>query len=348
MSAALSGVDYRPGHPDDLEACARIWKAAIDGYQVRLNQPPAPDELGPIRRLLDHLLATDPDRYWVAVRAAFTPDPGAGRNGRNPGPETVVGFASATVRGPLWFLAMLFVDPAAQGSGIGGALMDRAQAGRDVDPGGPAVPGPDDALDTGIRTWGMCTDSAQPISNAIYARRGMVPRIAVWRLLGEVRRWAALPVPPRSLEVVPLEVAEGRDVEGRGRTADALAEIDREILGFEHPQDHAWLRREGRVGVLLRDRGDGRPLGYAYGSNVGRLGPVAALDPALQPTLIGAAIRAAPAFGPVALWVPGTADVAMRSLLDAGLRLDGFPGLVCWSSVEHPFQRYAPISLAIV
>ncbi len=61
------------------------------------------------------------------------------------------------------------------------------------------------------------------------------------------------------------------------------------------------------------------------------MGPLLALDPALHPTLVGIAVRETPALGPVALWVPGTADVATRALLDAGLRLDGFPGLVCWS-----------------
>ncbi len=64
--------------------------------------------------------------------------------------------------------------------------------------------------------------------------------------------------------------------------------------------------------------------------------------------LVGVAVRETPALGPVALWVPGTADVATRALLDAGLRLDGFPGLICWSRPDHPFDRYLPISLAVV
>lgn len=344
----LAAVAYRPGRAADLDACTRVWKAGIEDYQARLNQPAMPDDLAPLRRLLVHLLATDPDRFWVAVRPAIDADPGAGRNGAHPPVESVVGFASASVRGDLWFLAMLFVDPGAQAAGLGQALMDRAQAGRDVDPGGPAVPGPDDPLDTGIRTWGMCTDAIQPISNGLYARRGMVPRIPIWRLFGEVRRWEALPLLPASLESVSFDAIAADGPDGHRRLAAIVDELDREILGSTHAPDHAWLRREGRAGFLVRDRGDGRPLGYAYGSNIGRMGPVAALDPALQPSLIGAAVRGAPAFGPVAMWVPGTADLAMRGLLDAGLRFDGFPGLICWSRTEHPFARYIPISLAMV
>jgi GNAT superfamily N-acetyltransferase len=290
---------FRPGREDDLDTCTRVWGAAIEEYQGRLGQPPMGDDLAPLRRLLAHTLAADPGRFWVAVD----------------GEGSVMGFSSATLREGLWFLAMLYVRPGSQAAGVGQALMDRAQAGRDVDPGGPAVPGPDDPLDSGIHTWGMCTDAAQPISNALYARRGIVPRIPAWRMIGEVRRWSAVPPLPASLEAVPFERVEGGGPEGPLRLADAV---------------------------------DGRVHGYVYGSGGGRLGPVAALDPELHASLIGVAVRDTPMLGAVGMWVPGSADRATRALLDAGLRFDGIPGLVCWSRGDHPFERYLPISLALV
>jgi GNAT superfamily N-acetyltransferase len=262
--------------------------------------------------------------------------------------EQVIGFASATVRESLWFLAMLFVDPDVQAGGIGSALMDRAQAATDVDPGGPAVPGPDDPLETGITTWGMGTDTAQPISNGLYARRGMLPRVPVWRLSGEPRRWSAIPPLPAALESVPFEALATDGGAGPRRLAEAVDALDREIVGVAHRQDHEYLRRDGRTGFLVRERGTGRALGYGYGTSAGRLGPVAALDPALHPALLGTIVRETPVLGPVAIWVPGTAAEATRALLAAGLRFDGFPGLVCWSTPIHPFERYLPISLALV
>ena len=102
--------------------------------------------------------------------------------------------------------------------------------------------------------------------------------------------------------------------------------LDRELIGAAHPADHAYLRREGRTGFLVRERGTGRVHGYVYGSGAGRLGPVAALDPALHPALLGVAVRETPMPGTVAMWVPGTADRAMRALLEAGLRLRRLPG----------------------
>jgi len=332
-SVALDGIRYRPGTSDDLDACTRIWKTGMDHYQTRLNQPAMPDELGPLRRLLAHLLRTDPARYWVATD----------QDGE------VLGFSSASLREGLWFLAMLFVHPDLQSKGLGQALMDRAQAGRDVDPGGPAVPGPDDPLDSGIHTWGMCTDAVQPISNGLYARRGMIPRIPIWRFFGEVRRWSAVPPLPPSLESVPFETAAGTEPDGERRLQALLDDLDREVVGAAHAADHGYLRRDGRVGFLVKERGEkGRALGYVYGSGIGRMGPLLALDPDLHAQLIGVAVRETPALGPVALWVPGTADRATRALLDAGLHLDGFPGLICWSRADHPFDRYLPISLAVV
>ncbi len=333
-----TAVTYRAGTDGDLDACAAIWKAAIDDYQVRLGQPPMPADLAPLRRLLIHVLTTDPTRFWVALAADDRDASG------------VAGFSCATVREGLWFLAMLFVRPDLQGGGVGAALMDRAQAGRSPAGGTSSVPGPDDPLDSGIHTWGMCTDAAQPISNALYARRGMVPRVPVWRVFGEVRRWSGLPELPSTLEVQPFEAIAGAGPDGHRRLAEIVDGLDRELIGAAHPMDHAWLRREGRSGFLVGEPGRvaERPLGYAYGSTGGRLGPVAAVDPALHPALLGVAVRRTPILGAMAAWVPGTADRATRALLDAGLRLDGFPALVCWSHADHPFDRYLPISLAIV
>jgi hypothetical protein len=242
---------------------------------------------------------------------------------------------------------MLFVDPRFQADGVGQALLDRAQAARDVDPGGPAVPSPDDPLDSGIHTWGMCTDAVQPISNGMYARRGMVPRIPIWRMFGEVRRWSAVPMLPVGLSAVPFEAVERDGPDGPRRLAAMLDELDREVLASTRQIDHAFFRRDGRIGFVVREK-RGRVLGYTYGSGIGRLGPVLALDPSLQPALLGTAIREAPALGPVAAWVPGTAVEALRALLDAGLRIDGIPGVICWSRADHPFDRYLPSSLAIV
>jgi GNAT superfamily N-acetyltransferase len=284
------------------------------------------------------MIATDPDRFWVAEIAR--------PNGPSPDPW-LVGFCVATVRDGLWYLALLFVLPEVQGFGIGSALLDRAQARHDTPAGGPAVPGPDDPLDSGIHTWGMATDTAQPISNGLYARRGMVPRLPIWRLSGEPYRWGAVPTLPATLEAISFDAIAANGHAGPRRLADAVDDVDRQVIGITHQQDHEFLRRDGRSGFLVRERG-GRIFGYAYGASSGRIGPVAAVDPELLPALLGVAIRLTPMLGTVGVWVPGSADGAIRVLLEAGLHFDRFPGLVCWSRPELPFARYLPINLAMV
>ena len=243
---------------------------------------------------------------------------------------------------------MLFVRPGLQGDGIGAALMDLAQAGAPSIP----VPGPDDPLDSGIHTWGMCTDAAQPISNGLYARRGMLPAgpgLAAVRRGAPVGRAAGAPGrrsrpsrSRRSSRTAPTAIVASP----RSSTT-----LDRELIGAAHPADHAFLRREGRTGFLRARAGRHRAVAAGLRLRLARRAPrdrSPPLDPALHPALLGVAVRETPMLGAVAIWVPGTADRATRALLDAGLRYDGFPGLVCWSRPDHPFDRYVPISLALV
>jgi len=317
-------VSYRLATEADLDACIGIWRVGIDDYQGRLNIPPLPPDSGYLRRYLAHVLQTDPNRFWVAAR----------QDGGTP-----IGFSSATVRGSLWFLGMLFVDPARQGDGIGRALLDRSLLGREPE----ADAAPDE---TGpVTRWGTCTDVLQPISNALYARYGMVPRIPVWRMVGNVRDRSALGPLPTGLRAVEFETVVEED-DGHRRLADAVNTLDADVLGFERPGDHAWLRRERFRGVLVLD-GD-MPVGYAYASAVGRVGPIAARDPELVAPVLGCVLDAVPANGARATWIPGSAAGTFRGLLRAGMRLDGYPGLLCWSTAETPFDRYIPISLALV
>jgi GNAT superfamily N-acetyltransferase len=324
-------VQYRPARPADLDACTHIWRRGIDDYQGRLNQPPIGMDLGTLRSLFAHLLSTDPDRFWVATHAPDTPlayGEALDEEGR-----WRVGFGSATVRDGIWFLGMLFVLPGLQATGIGRALLDRTLAG-DGRAGAPAV-------------RGTCTDAAQPISNALYARHGLIPRVPIWRLTGELRQPAMLPTLPDGCAATPFSADLDAGPEAAARLRDAIARLDRATLGAAHPADHEMLRRDGREGWLVRD-GGGRPVGYGYAGGTGRLGPLAAIDPSLVGPLLGMLSRTIPTHGERTIWLPTTCDDARRALLAAGLRLDGFPGLLCWSRPEHPFDRYVPISLALL
>ncbi len=314
---------YRPAAEADLTACAHVWRVSLAGYLEPLGLDHGlPFDLGPIGRLFGHLLRTDPDRFWVATRPGSGPgDPAPGAGGLDG--ERVVGFASANVRGRAWFLAMLFVVPGEQGRGIGQELLRRVMA------------------DTDGLLLGTATDSAQPISNALYARLGIVPRVPLLQLAGTVEHPAAVPALEAGIVVDRIDQLSGR------RALAALATIDRELLGYEHPADHAFLRDDGRIGFLYSDR-VGRPVGYGYAAPVGRVGPVAALDRAVLPAIVGDLLGRVRANGAHSLRIPGDAAAVVTMLLRAGFRLESFPVLVAFSEPYADLTRYVPISAALL
>ncbi|HEX7471738.1 MAG TPA: GNAT family N-acetyltransferase [Candidatus Limnocylindrales bacterium] len=314
--------DLRPVRPDELATCAAIWRVAINDYIERLNRPLIPDDLTSIMTLCEHVRATDPERFIVATR----PDADA------PQGERIIGFASAIVRGPSWFLTMLFVLPEEQGLGLGRTLLE-----------GVLPP-----AEAGLHL-GTAIDSAQPISSALYSRYGIHPRLPILNLIGELRHRDALPELPAGVTATPFEsIAAGPpDGPGHRELSEAVGAIDREILGYEHAQDHRHLRLEGRRGFLYRD-GAGASLGYGYGSEVGRLGPVAVLRAELLGPVLGHLLGAVRPRGAYTVWVPGSATDALTTLLAAGLRIEPFPVLLCWDRPTVDFTRYLPISTGVL
>ena len=307
---------FRPATVEDLPRCAIVWRTALNDYLGRLGQPEIPDDFTAILRLYRHLQATDPGRFVVAERD--------GLDGR----PVIEAFVAAVVRSPLWFLSMLFVLPAAQGRGLGRRLIG-AVAPRDEE---------------GLSIRATATDSVQPISNGLYAALGIVPRVPMFRVVGRADRRDAIPALPPDVEVTTFAEIE---LEGDGIGSSALAGelnvLDREVLGFERPLDHAFIAAEGRQGFLFSDRA-GAVRGYGYTSEAGRVGPVVVSDEELLGPVVGHLVTAIEPRGAFGVWVPGSAGQAIVPLLHAGFRIDDFPTMLCWDRPFADWSRALPIS----
>jgi len=311
---AAAAQRIRPATVDELPTCAAIWREALNDYLGPLGQPEIPDDLGPILRLYTHLRSTDPTTFVVAERTDGEDGP------------TIDGFASVVNRGRLWFLSMLFIRPAAQGVGLGRRLLEAVR------------PSGDD------RIRSTATDSAQPISNGLYASLGIVPRIPLFRLVGRADRPAELPALPGDIAVATFEeIGADRDGIGSSALMSEVNGLDREVLGFERPVDHAFLDAEGRRGFLYCHR-DGAARGYGYTSETGRVGPVVVADPELLAPVVGHLVTAVEPRGAFGVWAPGPAGAAMVALLRAGFRIDGFPTILCWDQPFADWSRALPIS----
>ena len=152
------------------------------------------------------------------------------------------------------------------------------------------------------------TDSAQPISNALYASLGIVPRMPLLNLIGlpsGPKRSGPL---PSGIRPVPFERIAGGPADGAGHRmlADAVDALDRELLGVAHP-DRSPLpaRRKSRRGWLYRGP-DGAPrrLRLRRARPVGS-GPVAVRDADLLAPVLGHLTRAVVPRGAFAMWLPG-------------------------------------------
>lgn len=275
---------FRPAAEHDLEAEYRVFLAA-EGELWRRHgfdwPAPAFEAWAPVHR---HLLREDGTRAFVAA------DRGE-----------VVAFAAALARGDAWYLSALFVRPDRQGCGIGGGLLDRVWPG------------------TFARRMTV-TDSFQPLSNGLYARRGLIPTTPILWLGG---------IPgadvPDALRPQPADGA-------------ALARIDRTAYGFDRTCDHGhWRETKGAPTLWARD---GRPLGYAYTAASGLIGPLVATDEASAAEVLRAEMARRGARETM-LCAPGTSRTMVATALASGLRFVRPPGLLLTSDGCPPLGAIA-------
>jgi hypothetical protein len=170
------------------------------------------------------------------------------------------------------------------------------------------------------RAWGegygnrrTLTDAIQPVSNGLYASRGLIPVTPILHLAGEAR-------------------AKDPGLEPAEPDKSALGVLDRVAYGFDRAVDHAYWREVGRCTLWLRD-GVARAYSYTYPWDT--IGPIAATDGPAAADAFRAEVARSP--GPAALAVPGTSRELVAAALAAGLRFTRPPGLLLLSpGVEPP------------
>jgi len=182
----------------------------------------------------------------------------------------------------------------------------------------------------GAEQTAVCIFSIQPISAALYAMYGMVPRVPMYTLVGRPKR--PLPELPAGLSLGPLETA-------------GAAALDRAVCGFAREQDHvAWQGWDRRLFGLFEG---GRPVGYGYAQSSGRLGPVVVERRELVLPLVGELMRQVESLEDWMVNVPGPAAETFTALLNAGMRLDGPPIVFCASEESIDHSRYLPSTFAL-
>lgn len=213
----------RPMRPGDVEAVDELSTRCFDELARRLDLPTPPDDqragaqVAASHRRLRHLLDVHGDGAWVV-------DPDGG-------PQAA---ALALRHERFWGLSLLVVDPAAQGRGLGQAVLEAAMSTCPAD------------------GCAMILSSQDPRATRLYTRAGFAEHPGL-RAVGTVQR--------SGLAAEPVTVREARDAD-----RELAAEVDRSARGGPHGADldallaHAagwWVVDEGTrrgYAVLVQNR----------------------------------------------------------------------------------------------
>ena len=267
-------IEFRGATEDDLESLYEVFVQAEGEVWQRqgLDWSPLPVEV--FAAVHRHLLEHDGNRAFVAL------DGGA-----------IVAYTAAMAREDTWYFASLFVLPNYQGQRLGQQLLERAW--------------------TGSFTCRITiTDSHQPASNGLYARRGLIPTTPILKLTGT----GACEKP--------------EDLDASAADGEAMVAIDRAAYGFDRRPDHQfWQEQKGQPRLWRRS---GQPVGYTYTDPLGLIGPLAALT-AVDAAEVLRAELARRNDQQTTVVVPGTARELVSAGLAAGLRFTGLPDLLLLS-----------------
>lgn len=296
-------ITYRPMREDDVPATSYVRKAALE-WLARSQGLEPPPWVPQTRPYFAHMVRVDAAGSWVAEMGGLP-----------------VGYAQAIVRGDIWFLAQLFVQPEVHGLGIGQELLRLAH---------------EYGVAEGARVYSVVASSS-PVAQSLYMRHGMFAIGVGYRLTG--------PIAPL-LELSDADTNKKRIVDCGG-WQDKIAALDRQVFGAERRQDHTlhlseWSMNGGSEVASFGLTRDGDLLGYGFVTDFG-IAPIAAYDPQDQVPLLkmGAEWLAARDIGDGRAWVTSLNHVVLGTLLRAGWRIGSWSYLLSTEPFGQ-FDRYHP------
>jgi ribosomal protein S18 acetylase RimI-like enzyme len=288
---------FRPASADDLQRAQELVVRSINDLTERHGFGPMASVRRPDFQLFS--LKDDPDGLWVAEADG-----------------EIVGFAFSWACGDLWFLAELFVAPGQQGHGIGNELLTHTL---------------DHARKSGATNKGLITFTFNVVSQGLYIRHGMLPRLPIYLFSGA----------SSGLVANHGGRLHSTAVEASPAHLDTLAQLDVSALGFSREKHHRYLLDDASMkGVLLHDGGD--CIGYAYVSATGHVGPLAVAQAHYMDAAFGTALELAAASGAgrLSAFLPGTSD-APGVALKHGMGIT-FPMVLVATREFGDWRRYLP------
>jgi ribosomal protein S18 acetylase RimI-like enzyme len=211
----------------------------------------------------------------------------------------IVGFSDSFVRGSFWYFAWLFIAPPFQGRYIGRTLLERTLTSwKNVE----------------ITNRATITFAFNPVSQFLYMKYGM-----------HAREPAYCVEAPSNRITESTQSAHGLDFEELTSLKDGseiLRQMDEFVLGFSLDWHHEYFFETKCRCYIFKDKGN--PVGYAYVSPGGRVGPMAVNSGHFTEPVIETGLRLAASQGveKVWYWMPGSNVHAVELALKYEMRLD--------------------------
>ncbi len=276
-------ITYRKANTQDVDSASKVFAEAIDDLDRKHGFYEEPTKPLPPNPVYRFMLSKVPDAFWVAEENGL-----------------VVGYSVSWVRGSLWFLMDLFILPSHQGRGVGRSLIEKTlECWRGVK----------------IRNRALITLAYNPSSISLYTRFGMYPREPLYfaKATPDVIQAHA----EHSSKKLDFQVATNHR-----KVAGLLGRIDRKVLGFSLDWHHEFFFEVQQANCLIFEK-NGKPEGYAFVRENGRIGPLAVLREASFEKAMSSALVFASDHNAENVFTlhPGSNEQAVSAMLKHGLRI---------------------------
>lgn len=307
-------VQVRAARDEDLHPAYAVFRRAIYDYLARIGNVTAEEAGDPPIASAWVRQEAWMRHLWTTAAENWVAEDAAGR---------VVGWAMSIAREGHLELVLFFVDPGAQSRGLGRALLARA-------------------LPEGQGHGRSIVATQDPRALSLYLRSGVDFMSST---VDVILAGAPRPGEPD---------LSFRRLDAGAASVEAVAAIEREVLGFGRPPETAFLL--GRRPAWLAER-DGRAVGFAFGVEPKRegaegrtppAGPMAALDPGDVPALMDHVIAEAPPGADFTITLPLVNRTAMAHALARGGRIDPFYLVVLARGTDMRLDRFVHTSPSLV
>jgi GNAT superfamily N-acetyltransferase len=291
-------IVFRQARADELQRAQELVVASINDMTERHGFGPMASVRPPDFQLFS--MKDDPGGLWIAED-----------DGR------LVGYAFSWICGDLWFLAELFVAPDRQGAGIGKGLLSRTF---------------DHAARAGVTRKALITFTFNTVSQGLYIRHGLLPRMPIYFFNG--MRQAAAGLAGETLSTVDIAPGE--------QHLQLLRRLDDSVMGLSRDNHHRFLFADPTIKGVLLYRQD-ELVAYAYVSTTGHVGPLAvAPDGDLAAAFRTAVTLAAQTGSPqISCFLPGIAARALGVAAECHMKIT-FPMVLVSDRDFGDWTRYLP------